>query len=401
MRAVRTIPLARARRIALGAQGFGRPRPSGRIDARHLRGVLQRLGVIQVDSVNVLTRAHHIPFFSRLGSYDRSRLDDLLWRSGETFEYIGHEAAVMPVDHHPLMRHRMRTGDRWRTFERVRTTMPGFVDEVLAEVAEHGPLTATDLTNGGSRTGPWWGLSPGKWALSALHAVGEVAVADRATNFVIAYDVPHRVLPDEVLTLPTPGEEEVTRELTLRALRAHGIGTAADLADYHRQKAAPVRKVLADLVAEGLVEEVRVDGWRDPAYLDPTAVVPRRVEARALLSPFDPVVWFRPRLERLFAFRYRIEIYVPEPKRVHGYYVLPFLLGDELVARVDLKADRAGGALLVRAAFVEPGRDPADVAQALAAELWDMARWLDLDDVVVEERGDLAVELRQAVGLRT
>lgn len=397
MSTVRTIRIDRARRMAIAAQGLARPRPVGRVDAGHLRRVLDRMTLVQLDSVNVLTRSHHLPFFSRLGPYDRDRLDDLLWRSGECFEYIAHEAAVLPVDLHPFVRYRMASHRSWRTANRLNTAHPGYLDAVLAEVAEHGPLTATDLSNGGDRTGDWWGLSPGKWALAGLHAIGRVAVADRRTNFVIAYDLPERVIPGEVLERPPPSEHESRVELVRRAVRALGVATLADIADYHRQTQAPTKAALVDLVRAGAVEEVRVEGWREAAFVDPALVVPRRSEARALLSPFDPLVWFRPRAERLFDFHYRIEIYTPAPKRRFGYYVLPFLLGDRLVGRVDLKADRAAGVLRVRAAHVEDHADPHEVSGPLAAELSDMARWLDVPEVAVEPRGELASALAVAI----
>ncbi len=397
---LRRIPLARARRIALGALGFAKPRPTGRVDARHLRAVMDRLSIVQLDSVNVLTRAHHIPFFSRLGPYDRDRLDDLLWRSGEYFEYIGHEAAVQPMDVFPIMRHRMAAPRNWRESRRIEARMPGFLDVVLADIAERGPLAVGELAEGGERSGNWWSVSPGRYALYGLQSTGRVVVAERTSNFTTLWDVPERVIPADVLNAPEPSEHDATVELVRRAVRAYGIATVADLADYHRQLQAPVKAALAELEAAGEVERVHVDGWRDVAYLDTAAPVPRRVDARSLVSPFDPLVWFRPRVERLFDFHYRIEIYVPEPKRRFGYYVLPFLLGDRLVGRVDLKADRAAGVLRVRGAFHEDHADPAEVAPALAGELRDMARWLGLDDgVVVEPRGDLAPELAIAVAV--
>lgn len=392
-----TITIDRARRVALAAQGFGRPRPTGRVDGGRLRRMLEQMSVAQLDSVNVLARSHLLPFFSRLGAYDRDRLDDLLWRSGRTFEYIAHEASVLPVDAYPLLRHRMESPHRWRTFDRVESAAPGYADAVLAEVAERGPLTATELVDGGSRTGPWWGLSPGKWALTALHAIGRVAVADRGPNFVISYDLPERVIPSDVLAAPVPDEHDARLELVRRAVRALGVGTVADIADYHRQLQAPVKVALAELVRAGEVEVVRVAGWRDPAYLDPSVVVPRAFHARAVLSPFDPVVWFRPRAERLFDFHYRIEIYTPAPKRTYGYYVLPFLLGDRLVARVDLKADRPAGTLVARGAWVEAHAAPAEVAVALAAELAELAAWLGLSAVAADDVGDLAPALRGAL----
>jgi uncharacterized protein len=394
---LREIPLARARRIALGALGFARARPTGRVDARHLRAVVDRLSLVQLDSVNVLTRAHHLPFFSRLGAYDRDRLDDLLWRSGEYFEYIGHEAAVLPIETYPLMRHRMDEPRNWRESRRVEARMPGFLDVIVGDIAERGPLTVGELEEGGDRSGTWWGVSPGRWALYALHASGRVAVAERTSNFVTRWDVPERVIPAEWRDAHAVTEHDATVELVRRALRAYGVATVADIADYHRQLQAPVKAALRELEEEGEVEQVRVVGWKEPAYLAAGVGVPRRVDARALVSPFDPLVWFRPRVERLFDFHYRIEIYVPEPKRVFGYYVLPFLLGDRLVGRVDLKADRADRVLRVRAAHHEEHADTGVVAAALAPELRDMAAWLGLDDVSVEPRGGLAPELAIAL----
>lgn len=394
----RTIPLDRARRIALGALGFAVPRPTGRIDARHLRSVVDRLSLVQLDSVNVLTRAHHLPFFSRLGPYDRDRLDDLLWRSGEYFEYVGHEASVQPMDTFPLMRHRMASPRNWRESRRIEARMPGLLDAVHADIAERGPLAVGELAEGGERSGSWWSVSPGRYALYGLQSTGRVVVADRTSNFTTLWDVPERVIPAELLDAPDVSEHDATVGLVRRAVRAYGIATVADLADYHRQLQAPVKAALAELEAAGEVERVAVEGWRDAAYLDAAATVPRRVVARALVSPFDPLVWFRPRALRLFDFHYRIEIYVPEPKRRFGYYVLPFLLGDRLVGRVDLKADRAAGALRVRAAHVEDHADPVAVAGPLAAELADLGRWLGTPEVVVEPRGGLAPALTVAVG---
>jgi len=393
---VREIPLARARRIALGALGFAAPRPKGRIDARHLRGVVDRLSLVQLDSVNVLTRAHHLPFFSRLGPYDRDRLDDLLWRSGEYFEYIGHEAAVQPISTYPLMRHRMTSPRNWRESRRVEARMPGFLDVILDDIAARGPLTVGELAEGGERSGNWWGVSPGRWALYALHATGRVAVAERTSNFVTRWDVPERVIPATWREGHAVDEHDATVELVRRALRAYGIATVADIADYHRQLQAPVKAALRELDDTGEVEAVRVTGWKETAYLATGTAVPQKVAARALVSPFDPLVWFRPRAERLFDFHYRIEIYVPEPKRVHGYYVLPFLLGDRLVGRVDLKADRSAGVLRVRAAHHEGHADPDEVAPALHDELRDIAAWLGLTDVSVEPLGDLAPALAVA-----
>ncbi|MFO7549158.1 MAG: crosslink repair DNA glycosylase YcaQ family protein [Acidimicrobiia bacterium] len=394
---MRSISLARARRIALAAQGFAEPRPSGRLDVRHFRRVLDRVGLVQLDSVNVLARAHYLPFFSRLGSYPREALDAWLWGSGELFEYWGHEASLIPVAHHHLFRHRMDGGWHWEGIERLGREHPDYVAAVLEDVRTLGPVTPRDVDDAPPPPGTWWEWGKAKLALEWLFLTGKVTTADRV-NFQRRYDLPERVLPAGVLDRPDPGRDEARRSLLLMAARASGIGTAEDLADYYRLKTRDARPLLSGLVRDGRLEEVEVPGWRGSAYLHPEARVPRRVEGRAFLCPFDPVVWFRPRVERLFGFHYRIEIYVPEPKRRHGYYVLPFLLDGELVARVDLKADRAARRLVARAAFAEEGVDRSRVAAELAGELAVMASWLGLDSVEVGDRGDLGKEIRRTQG---
>jgi uncharacterized protein YcaQ len=390
-----TIPLERARRIALAAQGFTTPRPAGRVDVRHLRRVLALNQVVQLDSVNVAARAHYLPFFSRLGPYDTERLDDWLWRSGENFEHWGHMASVMPVALHPSMRFRMdREPGAWS--RRLLEERPDFVAEVLAFVAEHGPITVSDLEEprpGGS----WWGWSDGRLALHWLYLSGQLAIAQRDRQFTLHFDLPERVLPREVLDAPTPPREDQILDLVRAGARAQGIGTAADIADQFRLKLREAGPALEALIRAGELEEVRVEGWPKPAYVHRDARTPRAVDARALLSPFDPVVWFRDRAERLHDFHYRIEIYTPKDKRVHGYYVVPFLLGDTLAGRVDLKSDRQAGVLRVQSAFVEPGCDPVHVARELAAELREFAAWQGLGEVAVAGRGDLARELAHAV----
>ncbi len=391
------LSVAQARRIALGAQGFTDARPGGRVTARHFQRVLDRTGLAQIDSVNVLVRAHYMPFYSRLGPYDRAALDRYTWGSGRMFEYWAHEASLLPVERLPLMRHRMENGrsKHWAWHHDFFRSKREFVDEILERVRAEGALQVGEVNDSGSQIG-WWNWSEAKVALEALYARGRLAVG-RRRNFARLYDLPERVFPPQVLAAPYPDEEEAHRELLLLAARHHGIGTARDLADYYRVNVPTAKKRIAELVDAGALQQVTVEGWREPAYLHPEARIPRRVEARALLSPFDPVVWERSRTERLFDFHYRIEIYVPEPKRQFGYYVLPLLLGDALVGRVDLKADRQGGRLLVRAAHVEAGRDPAEVADALAAELVTMAEWLGLEQVMVEPRGDLAPVLKHAL----
>jgi uncharacterized protein YcaQ len=396
LRAVTTIPTARARRIALAAQGLAAPQPAGRVDVRHLRRVLDLNGVVQLDSVNVSTRAHYLPFFSRLGPYDRSRLDRWLWRGGENFEHWGHMASVMPVELHPFLRHRM---DRhpWRGVQRLADEHPGYIESVAEAVARDGPLSVSHLAEAGSRDGSWWGWNPGRLALDWLYISGRIAVHHRDRQFTLHFDLPERVLPAEILAQPTPPREQQIHELVRRGARAVGIGTAADIADQFRLKLGDAGPAIAALAAAGELTEVRVAGWSRPAYLHRDAVTPRRVAARALLSPFDPVVWFRQRAERLFDFHYRIGIYTPREKRVHGYYVLPFLLDDRLVARVDVKSDRQRRRLRVLGAFQEPGHDGPRVARELAAELATFAGWQGLDEVEVVDHGDLAPLLRDAV----
>jgi uncharacterized protein len=386
------ISMDRARRLALGAQGFNDPAPGGTPDVRHFRRVLSRVGVVQLDSVNVISRAHYLPFFSRLGSYDRDALDRWLWRSGEMFEYWIHEASLAPIDQWRHVAYRMRHSHPWRSIEKIIEDQPDFVDRVLAEVRESGPLRVGELSDGGSRTGPWWGYGPGKLALEWLFVKGQIAIADRP-NFTRLYDLTERVIPAEVREAASD-QTTARRALMRDAVRHHGIGTVPDLADYYRLKLTDARPILADLAASGEIVEVSVDGWRGPVYMDPDLSVPRSIDGGALLAPFDPVVWFRDRAERLFDFHYRIEIYVPKEKRVHGYYVLPFLLDGELVGRVDLKADRAAGRLLVQGAFAEPGHDRVRVGTALAHQLESMARWQGLDDIEVRPNGDLTSHIR-------
>ncbi|HSJ26882.1 MAG TPA: crosslink repair DNA glycosylase YcaQ family protein [Acidimicrobiia bacterium] len=382
------IGLKRARRLALAAQGFADRRPSGTPDVRHFRRVVRRVGVVQLDSVNVLARAHYLPFFSRLGAYDQAALDRWLWRSGELFEYWIHEASLTSIDRWAHLAYRMRRPHAWRSIERIGRERPGFVQQVLDEVRVAGPLRVGDLSEGGSRTGPWWGYGPGKHALEWLFVRGEVAIADRP-NFTRLYDLTERVIAEPARACEA--DPHTARRVLLRdAVRHHGIGTVADLADYHRLKVTDARPVLAELAAAGEIAEVSVEGWPSPVYMDPELSVPRSISGAALLAPFDPVVWFRDRAERLFGFHYRIEIYVPRPRRVFGYYVLPFLLDGELVGRVDLKADRAGGRLLVQGAFAEQGQDRVRVGEALAEQLRSVAQWQGLTEIEIRRHGDLA-----------
>ncbi|MEM7275125.1 MAG: crosslink repair DNA glycosylase YcaQ family protein [Actinomycetota bacterium] len=389
------LSIAQARRIALGAQGFCDPRPAGAVTSRQFRRAMDRMTILQLDSVNVVCRSHFLPILARLGPYDRDKLDRYLYRSGEHFESMSHEASIVSQQLQPLLRHRSRGTRKWVTA--AERDLGDYIDAVLAEVTERGPQSVKTLSDPGGRTGPWWGHSKGKRALETLYVTGRLAVRDRNHMFVTLYDLPERVFGPEILDLPEPDLDTVGKELLLLGARSHGVGTAADLADYFRLRMPVARPLVAELVEEGRLERVEVAGWDEPAYLHPEARRPRKVRARALLSPFDPVVWFRPRAERLFDFRYRIEIYVPEADRVHGYYVLPFLLDDALVARVDLKADRKAGVLRVRSAFAEDGVDRARVCTELAEALRELGTWLGLEDVMVERRGDLAAQLRSTV----
>jgi uncharacterized protein len=363
---------------------------------------LGRTGVLQVDSVNVLQRAHYMPLYSRMGPYDV----DLLRRAAtgskrRLVEYWAHVQAFMPVDLWPVMQHRMaryRDGKHkwWGT-----AVTDELTTSLLEEITDRGAATARDLDDGLPRTKDHWGWnwSTTRRALDYMYMVGDVAIAGRNSQFEIQYDLPERVIPRPYLEAPTPTESEAAKELVRRAARSHGVATVRDLADYYRMRAVPgqgqtgTQQVVAELVEEGELEPVRVEGVKRPAYLHRDARLPRRVGARALLSPFDPLVWERERTEALFDFFYRIEIYTPVEKRIHGYYVLPFLLGDRIVGRVDLKADRRTGLLAVKGAYAEPGA-PDETAEELALELERMAGWLGLHTVLVEPKGDLAAPLR-------
>ncbi len=398
-----TFSRAQARRIALAAQGFR--------DARHTRPTmrtfdrtLRRTGVLQIDSVNVLQRAHYMPLYSRMGPYDV----DLLRRASEqaprrVVEYWAHAAAFMPVEVWPFLRHRMRSyeasGHEWTAVRH----RPELVESLVSEVTERGACTPRDLDEGLPPAKEHWGWnwSETKKVLEYLFASGRLAVAGRNQHFERLFDLPERVVPRQHLEAPEPTAEEAARELLRRAAVAHGIGTEGDLRDYYRLQhdrviLPLVKPALAALVESGELLPVSVEGWRRPAYLHRDAALPRRVRARALLSPFDPLVWERERTEQLFEFFYRIEIYVPAARRVHGYYVLPFLLGDRIVGRVDLKADRKEGVLRVLGSFAEPGA-PEETPDELAAELADLAGWLGLSGIRVEPRGDLSEALTLAV----
>jgi uncharacterized protein YcaQ len=390
---MRSLSIDQARRYALAAQGLTDPRPSGRVDLRHFRRVLNRVGLIQLDSVNVFSRAHYMPFFSRLGAYDRVALDRWLWRSGELFEYWGHEASLIPSQNHRLWRWRMNGNWSWDRVAQIKREHPGYMDTVLEQVRKRGPLQTSDLEDPGERDGSaMWGWSKGKVALEALFMEGRVTAADRP-NFVRMYDLSERVIPEEHYLAESLDREEAQSELLVAGARSLGVGTVDDLADYYRIRMPQARPLVMELARSGRLVEVEVRGWDKPAYLHPAVTRARGVDGVALLSPFDNLIWYRPRVERLWNFHYRIEIYVPEPKRVYGYYVLPLLLDGELVARVDLKTDRETGSLLVKGAWAEPGVDRLRVGRELRDELERVAGWMGLGDVKVADNGDLASHL--------
>jgi uncharacterized protein YcaQ len=371
-----------AQRIALAAQGFGVARPE-RVTQGHLRRTIDRLALHQIDSVNVLARAHYLPAFSRLGAYDRALFDRAAWgprSQRRMFEYWAHEASLLPLDLHPLLRWRMARADRgiFRS-SMMRSFATDRRSEALAlldRIRSAGPLAASDVES--SRTG-WWAWSDAKSALEWLFYAGHVTAGTRRRGFERVYDLPERVLPPAILALPTPDEPTAHAALVERAARALGIATAAELRDYFRLAPADTALAIDRLVIDGTLRPVAVEGW-PAAYIHHAARRPRQINGRALLAPFDPLIWERSRAARLFGFSYRIEIYVPADKRRYGYYVLPFLLDGRLVARVDLKADRARGRLLVQSCHLEPGAPPTTMA-ALEEELAAMAGWLGLEAV--------------------
>ena len=394
------LSLAEARRVAVAAQGFDRPRPSGRATLSDLRRTIHQLGLLQIDYVNVLVPAHYQVLFSRLGPYDKSHLHDLVYRRREFTEQWAHEASIVPLETWPLLRHRMETRRvRPYGFEKFLEKTPEYVQRVLDEVRARGPLTADDLPPPDSD----YQHPPGVWHRSVPRAVleahfgrGVLAVTERRPGFARVYDLAERALPAEHHGRQVERDAS-QRELLRQAGRALGVGTLGDLADYFRMPAREARPRVAELVEAGELRPVRVEGWREPAYLHPESKLPRRIEAAALLSPFDPVVWFRPRAKRLFDFEHRFEIFVPAAKRKWGCYVLPFLMGDRLVARVDLKADRSERRLRVPAAHLEPHAEARSVAAALAAELRGMAGWLGMESVAVEGRRGFTRQLAAAV----
>ncbi|ODU02909.1 MAG: hypothetical protein ABS81_16030 [Pseudonocardia sp. SCN 72-86] len=397
-----------ARRTVLAAQGFADARPAGPVTRRHLQRVLGRLHLLQLDSVNVAVRAHYMPLFARLGPYPRELVDEAAWshsarRPRLLAEYWAHEACLLPVEDWPLLLSGAKRRGWWKHYGPLVEREPQLVADVLAAVKELGAVGAGTLENAlGGRSTPrppgatWWERSDIKRICEYLFGVGELTTGTRV-HFQRLYDLPERVFPASVLGAPPVDDEEAARRLVRKAVAAFGIATEPELRDYYRLGPDRHSRALAGLVDSGEVERVSVRGWKRPAFRDPEARVPRQVAGRALLCPFDPLIWARARAERIFGFRYRIEIYVPEPKREFGYYVFPFLLDGRLVARVDLKSDRATGALRVKGAFAEDGVDETRVAAELAAELRVMADWLGLEEVVVGERGGLAPALDREV----
>ena len=395
---------AEARRIALAAQGFGGRQPAA-VALRHLRGTFDRIGLLQMDSVNVLVRSHYLPMFSRLGHYEHDLLDRHAYRGKRRglFEYWGHEASLLPLELQPLMRWRMARAERgeglYKSLARFGRERQPYIGEVLAELRDRGPLGASELSMAGESRGAWWGWSDGKIAMEWLFWAGIVTTATRR-NFERVYDLTERVLPPAIVETPTPSEADAQRDLMRISAQAMGVATERDLRDYFRLDVADARARLAELVEAGDLLPVTVSGWKNQAYLHRDARLPGRVKAQALLSPFDSLVWERDRTERLFGFRYRLEFYTPQEKRQYGYYVLPFLLGDRLVARVDAKADRAAHTLRVHAAHAEAGQDHRKISGPLAEELHRMARWLGLERVEAGADGDLAGPLRHALSAR-
>lgn len=414
-----TLSLAEARRLAVASQGFA-ARPSNP-SVGDLRKLASQLHAFQIDSVNVLVRAHYVPAFARLGPYRMEALDSLAYRKHELFEYWGHAACLLPISLHPLLRYRMQKHQE-RTQEYMRSQRGGYMAKVYAEVAERGPITAAELSNPRKRSGSWWGWwgsGNGKATLEHLYDSGVVAIAGRR-GFERLYDLAERVIPKAVLEAPAPPREGAMKQLICLAAKAYGAGTFRDITGYFEvdgwrdrmpagprwahpknprgRRAAPIAKrLVSELVEEARLLPAQVEGWNEQAYLHPHARVPRTLEARGILTPFDSLVWERSRIERLFGMKYTIEMYTPKPKRVYGYYVCPFLLGSTLVARCDLKADRATGVLIVQSAFLEPGQDARRVAPELATELRQMQTWLELDRIEVKERGDLGPTLRKSV----
>jgi uncharacterized protein len=408
-----SLSLPEARRLAVAAQGFG-PKPA-KPSIAHVRKLASRIHAFQIDSVNVLARAHYVPAFARLGPYPVAALDELAYRRRELFEYWAHAACLLPISLYPLLRFRMDRHRDWMD-NYLRSPRGAFMAKCLAEVAERGAIAAGDLAEGGKSKGSWWGWSAGKAAMERLFDAGLLAIAGRR-GFERLYDLTERVIPRQFLDKPPLPREQGVKELLCLSAAAQGVGTGADLAAYfyidgyldrsasiprwakrNAERQKPVAKrALLELLEDGRLAEVRVEGWKDPAYMLAGTRAPKKVEARGLVTPFDSLVWDRARLKRLFGMQYTIEIYTPAHKRVYGYYVFPFLLGDALVARCDLKADRARGVLMVQSAHFERGADARRVALELSEELAEMKKWLSLEKIDVAKRGNLAAALKKSL----
>ena len=399
----RALSREQARRIALHAQGFGAKDRSTAVNRGHLRRLMRRLHILQLDSVPVIIRTQYMPAFSRLGPYDPALLDDVAYGHDDWFEAFVHEASLVPVEDEPLfrfMKERARNGDTWGGLVKLADQEGDYIADVLQEVSDRGPIKASQLSNPRPREGEWWGSrSIGTLALDYLFRVGAVGVR-RVGNFEKEFDLLERIVPPAVIEQPTPTVDDALKELLVRSAAALGVGTGPCLTDYFRLPKRLVKPLFAELVEGERLVLCDVPGTDRPTYMHPDTVVPRSMHARALLTPFDPIVWFRDRASWLFDFDYRIEIYVPKPKRKYGYYVLPFLLGDEIVGRCDLKTDRNDGVLRLLAAFAEPGidTDKADlgaIAADLAAELQQLATMVGVEQVSVDCRGRLAEAVKQ------
>ncbi len=395
------VSAAEARRIAFAAQGFDRARPGAAPDARHFRRIIDNLGLLQLDFVNVLMPAQYLMIWSRLGAYDRARFDRFVYGKGTSkgscTEQWAHEASIVPTSAWPLLAHRRACFTPWKNspIAKMRNSKQ-YLRQILQQVERDGGVTASDLPPlpGPKRQPGDWHRSIPRWALEYHFGCGALTVANRMPNFQRVYDLPERVIPEEHLH-SNFSDADASRELLRRAAGALGIASLRDLADYYRMTARDASPYVEELAAAGELQPVLVEGWDEPAYLSANARSPRCIPGASMLSPFDPIVWFRPRAERLFNFHYRIEIYVPEAKRKYGYYVLPFRIGDEIVARVDLKADRKNGKLLVQSAHEEAGFDRQRTLGALADELTVMSEWLELGTIRVRGRNTFARELRK------
>lgn len=384
-----SLSIADARRIALAAQGFDTARPKTKATQRNVDALISRLGVIQIDSVNVLVRSQELPLFARLGNHNRNAIPRATQQQ-KLFEYWGHEAAHLPVDLHPLFRWKMDAARTGRVTHWGLTSFyeenKAFVKRTLKHVEKHGPTTSRELSTRTEKKGTWWDWDEAKVALEYLFLTGELMSRGRGTDFARIYDTPERVLPQQIFDAPTPSEHDARKQLLIRSTIAQGVATASDLADYYRQKLATVKPLIDELLEEGELRAVEVEGWMEKAFVHHKAKLPKELHATALLSPFDSLVWCRPRNERLFNFHYRIEIYTPKEKRKFGYYVLPFMLNGEMVGRVDMKADRASGVLLAQSVHTEKGVKRSSINEALTAELEAMATWLGLDRVQIGRR---------------